>query len=82
MITETPHTIILAHDEYNKSILTSMAKAGIRATKVYSYLSGEAREQKNIGFTLRDYQNFLQSKRRNLISAGDCQTLINHFNCL
>lgn len=41
----------------NKSILTSMAGASIRATKSYS-------------------------KRRNLISAGDCQTLINHFNCL
>lgn len=66
----------------NKSILTSMARAGIRATKSYSYLSGEAGGQENIGFTLRDCQNFLQSKRRNLISAGDCQTLINHFNCL
>ncbi|KAL3719104.1 hypothetical protein ACJRO7_004107, partial [Eucalyptus globulus] len=32
--------------------------------------------------TLRDCQNFLQSNRMNLISAGDCQTLINHFNCL
>ncbi|KAF7849211.1 hypothetical protein BT93_L1081 [Corymbia citriodora subsp. variegata] len=36
----------------------------------------------NIGFILRDCQNFLQSKRRNLICAGDCQGLINHFNYL
>ncbi|KAL3740400.1 hypothetical protein ACJRO7_021649 [Eucalyptus globulus] len=53
----------------NKSILTSMAGAGIRPIK-------------NIGFTLCDCQNFLQSKIRNLVNTGDCQTLLNHFNCL
>lgn len=66
----------------SKGILTSMTGAGIRATKAYSYLCDEAGGANNIGFTLRDCQNFLQSKRRNLIDAGDCQKLINHFNYL
>ncbi|KAL3745549.1 hypothetical protein ACJRO7_014632 [Eucalyptus globulus] len=66
----------------SKGILTSMTGAGIRATKAYSYLCDEAGGANNIGFTLRDCQNFLQSKRMNLINVGDCQRLINHFNCL
>ena len=59
-----------------------MAEVGIRATKAYSYQSGEAGGPDNVGFTLCDCKKNLQSKRRNLISAGDCQSLINHFNCL
>ena len=59
-----------------------MAGVGIRAMKAYSYLSGEAGGPNNVEFTLHDCQNFLQSKRRNLISAGDCQSFINHFNSL
>ncbi|XP_056161721.1 protein FAR1-RELATED SEQUENCE 5-like [Syzygium oleosum] len=66
----------------SKGILTSMVGASIRATKAYTYLSSEAGGLENVGFTLSDCQNFLQSKRRNLISVGDCQSLINHFNCL
>ncbi|KAK3437227.1 hypothetical protein EUGRSUZ_C01967 [Eucalyptus grandis] len=66
----------------NGSILTSLVGAGVRATKAYSYLSGEAGGQEIVGFTLRDCHNFLQSKRRAFITAGDCQSLINHFNCL
>ncbi|KAF8020194.1 hypothetical protein BT93_G0786 [Corymbia citriodora subsp. variegata] len=66
----------------SKGILTSMTEAGIRATKAYSYLCDEAGGSNNIGFTLHDCQNFLQTKRMNLICAGDCQGLINHFNYL
>ncbi|KAF8029665.1 hypothetical protein BT93_E2174 [Corymbia citriodora subsp. variegata] len=66
----------------NRSILASLTRAGVRAMKAYSYLSSEAGGQENVGFTLRDCQNFLQSKRRNFIIAGDCQNLINHFNFL
>ncbi|KAF7848065.1 hypothetical protein BT93_L2326 [Corymbia citriodora subsp. variegata] len=61
----------------NKGILTSMTGAGIRAIKAYSYLCDEAGGSNNIGFTLRDCQNFLQTKRRNLICAG--QRLTNVF---
>ncbi|KAF8020154.1 hypothetical protein BT93_G0762 [Corymbia citriodora subsp. variegata] len=66
----------------NRSILASLTRAGVRATKAYLYLSSEAGGQENVGFTLRDFQKILQSKRRNLIIARDCQNLINHFNFL
>ncbi|XP_048137295.1 protein FAR1-RELATED SEQUENCE 5-like isoform X2 [Rhodamnia argentea] len=66
----------------NGSILTSLTGAGTRATKAYSYLSGEVGGHENVALMHRDCQNCIRSKRRDLISAGDCQSLIDHFNCL
>ncbi|XP_038698084.1 putative protein FAR1-RELATED SEQUENCE 10 [Tripterygium wilfordii] len=59
--------------ETSSSVLQSMTNAGIRATKAYSYITNEAVGAKNVGFTLRDCQNFLQSQRMKMIAAGDAQ---------
>ncbi|XP_038711714.1 protein FAR1-RELATED SEQUENCE 5-like [Tripterygium wilfordii] len=68
--------------ETSSSVLQSMANAGIRATKAYSYVTNEAGGAKNVGFTLRDCQNFLQSQRMKMIGAGDAQSLMNHFKLM
>lgn len=50
--------------------------------KPYSYLAKEVGGVQNVGFTSRDCQNFLQSKKSNLITGGDAQTLLNHFKSM
>ncbi|XP_047965985.1 protein FAR1-RELATED SEQUENCE 5-like [Salvia hispanica] len=63
-------------------ILNTMVESGIKAIKAYSYLTNEAGGAQNVVFTLQDARNFLQSKRMNLISAGDCQSLLKHLQSL
>ncbi|KAG6410787.1 hypothetical protein SASPL_128856 [Salvia splendens] len=68
--------------ETKGGILNTMVESGIKATEAYSYLTNEAGGAQNVGFTLQDCRNFLQSKRMNLISAGDCQSLLKHLQSL
>ncbi|KAL3724836.1 hypothetical protein ACJRO7_029926, partial [Eucalyptus globulus] len=65
-----------------KGVLVDMAKAGIGGTMAYKFLANEAGGSQNLGFILRDCQNFLQSERSNLIEGGDCQNLLNHFHSM
>ncbi|XP_038697766.1 protein FAR1-RELATED SEQUENCE 5-like [Tripterygium wilfordii] len=66
----------------SKGVISSLANAGIGATKAYSYIANEAGGVENLGFTLRDCHNFLQSERSKMISSGDAQSLMNHFKFL
>ncbi|KAK3429729.1 hypothetical protein EUGRSUZ_E01219, partial [Eucalyptus grandis] len=65
-----------------KGVLVDMAKAGIGGTTAYKFLANEAGGSQNLGFILRDCQNFLQGERLNYIERGDCQSLLNHFHCM
>ncbi|PHT31336.1 hypothetical protein CQW23_27673 [Capsicum baccatum] len=62
-----------------KNILGSMVEAGIRTKKMVRYLQKEADGIENTGFIEQDAHNFIQAHKRNIISGGDAQTLINHF---
>ncbi|KAF8016194.1 hypothetical protein BT93_H1645 [Corymbia citriodora subsp. variegata] len=63
-------------------VLTDMVKAGIRETSAYKFLANEAGGSKNLGFNLRDCQNYLQTKKSEIIIGGDCQNLLNHFHSM
>ncbi|KAF8037796.1 hypothetical protein BT93_B0595 [Corymbia citriodora subsp. variegata] len=65
-----------------KGVIVDMIKAGIGGTSTYKFLANEAGGSKNLGFNLRDCQNFLQTKRSSDITGGDCQRLLNHFHCM
>ncbi|XP_056160407.1 protein FAR1-RELATED SEQUENCE 5-like isoform X1 [Syzygium oleosum] len=65
-----------------KGVLVDMIKAGIGGTSAYKFLANEAGGSKNLGFILRDCQNFLQTEKSKVISGGDCQSLLNHFHCM
>ncbi|KAF7851608.1 LOW QUALITY PROTEIN: hypothetical protein BT93_L3491 [Corymbia citriodora subsp. variegata] len=65
-----------------KGVLADMVKAGIGGTSTYKFLANEARGSKNLGFNLRDYQNYLQIKISEIITGGDCQNLLNHFHSM
>ena len=65
-----------------KGVLVDMTKPGIGGTMAYKFLANEAGGSQNLGFILRDCQNFLQSERSTHISGGDCQSLLNHFHCM
>ena len=56
-----------------------MVGAGIKATKSYSFLAKEVGGANNLGFLRRDCQNFLRTIRKEIIEAGDGQSIINHF---
>lgn len=56
-----------------------MVDVGIWAKKVVRYLHNEAGGIENMGFIEQDAHNFIQAHKRNMISGGDSQTLINHF---
>ncbi|KAF3677085.1 hypothetical protein T459_17048 [Capsicum annuum] len=62
-----------------KNILGSMVEAGIRTKKAIRYLQKEAGGIKNTEFIEQDAHNFIQAHKRNIISGGDAQALINHF---
>ncbi|OIT19356.1 protein far1-related sequence 5 [Nicotiana attenuata] len=62
-----------------KNIIGSMVDDAIRAKKVVRYLQNEAGGVENAGFTEQDAHNFIQAHKRNMISSGDAQTLVNHF---
>ncbi|XP_059639387.1 protein FAR1-RELATED SEQUENCE 5-like [Cornus florida] len=66
-------------DSASASVLNSMVGAGIKGTKAYSYLSKEVGGSENVGFTLRDCQNFVNEKKKSLIQRGDAQSVIKHF---
>ena len=55
------------------NILNNMVGAGIKATKSYSFLAN------NLGFLRQDCHNFLRTVRKEIIEAGDGQSIINHF---
>jgi hypothetical protein len=61
------------------SIISTMVSSGIKATKSYSYLSREVGGVNNVGFTERDFHNYLRTIRKEMIEAGDKQSVINHF---
>lgn len=65
-----------------KNILGSMLDAGIRTKKVVRYLQYEEGGIENAGFIEQDAHKFVQAHKRNMISSGDAQTLINHFRHL
>ncbi|XP_056173440.1 protein FAR1-RELATED SEQUENCE 5-like [Syzygium oleosum] len=65
-----------------KGVLVDMIKAGIGGTTAYKFLANEAGGSKNLGFNLRDCQNYLQTKRADGISGGDCQSVLNHFHLM
>ena len=56
-----------------------MVSSGIKATKSYFYLSKEVGGANNVGFTKRDVHNYLRTTRKEIIEAGDGQSVINHF---
>ncbi|KAF3620441.1 hypothetical protein FXO38_32351 [Capsicum annuum] len=62
-----------------KNILGSMIDASIRTKKVVRYIQYEAGGVENVGFIEQDAHNFVQAHKRNMISSGDAQTLINYF---
>ena len=61
------------------TIIETMVSLGIKATRSYSFLSKELGGANNVGFLKRDCHNFLHTKRKQLIEAGDRQSVINHF---
>ena len=56
-----------------------MVGASIKATKTYSFLAKEIGGANNLGFLRRDCHNFLRTIRKEIIEAGDRQSIINHF---
>ncbi|KAL4603110.1 hypothetical protein ACB092_10G102300 [Castanea dentata] len=61
------------------NIISTMVSSGIKATKSYSFLSKELGGANNVGFSRRDCHNFVQTKRKEIMEAGDGQSIINHF---
>ena len=61
------------------NIISTMVSSGIKATKSYSFLSKELGGANNVGFSKRDCHNFVQTKRKEIMEAGDGQSIINHF---
>ena len=60
-------------------ILSNMVVVGIKATKSYSILAKEVGGANNLGFLKLDCHNFLWTIRKEIIAAGDGQSIINHF---
>ena len=63
----------------HRNILSNMVGASIKATKSYSFLAKEIGGANNLGFLRRDCHNFLRTIRKEIIEAGDRQSIINHF---
>ncbi|KAG5596078.1 hypothetical protein H5410_037310 [Solanum commersonii] len=64
-----------------KNILGTMIDAGIRTKRQFD-TQNEAGGIENAGFIEQDAHNFVRAHKRNMISSGDAQTLINHFRHL
>ena len=60
------------------NILSNMFGVGMKATKSYSFLAKEVGGANNLGFLRWDCDNFLQIVRKEIIEAGDGQSIINH----
>ena len=56
-----------------------MFGVGIKATKSYSFLAKEVGGANNLGFLRQDCHNFLRTVGKEIIEAGDGQSIINHF---
>ena len=56
-----------------------MVNAGISTKNAYSYLTKEVGRSENVGFTERDCYNHVNMQKIIMISAGDAQSLSNHF---
>ena len=67
--------VLLAHG----NIISTMVSLGIKATKSDSFLSKELGGTNNVGFFRQDCHNFVQTKRKEIMEAGDGQSIINHF---
>ncbi|XP_028092442.1 protein FAR1-RELATED SEQUENCE 5-like [Camellia sinensis] len=60
-------------------VINSMINAGISTKNAYSYLREEVGGSENVGFTKRDCYNYVNKQKMTMISAGDAQSLLNHF---
>lgn len=56
-----------------------MVDARIRTKKIVRYLHNKAGGIENARFVEQDAHDFMQAYKKNIISSGDVQTLINHF---
>lgn len=63
----------------SKSVIKSMADAGIKVSKTYAYMLNESSGYKSIGYTKTDCHNFMQDERSKRIEASDGQRVMNHF---
>ena len=60
-------------------VIDTMVNAGISTKNAYSYLTKEVGGSENVGFTERDCYNHVNMQKMTMISAGDAQSLLNHF---
>ncbi|KAK4592468.1 hypothetical protein RGQ29_016852 [Quercus rubra] len=60
-------------------VIDTMVNAGISTKNAYSYLTKEVGGSENVGFTERDCYNHVNVQKMTMISAGDAQSLLNHF---
>ncbi|KAK3035008.1 hypothetical protein RJ639_033386, partial [Escallonia herrerae] len=58
-----------------KGVLDSFKSVGVGATKSFGFIANDTGGIRNVGCTLRDAQNYLQSERSGILSAGDAQSL-------
>ena len=54
-------------------------RSGIRQKLVFDFMSKQAGGRENLGFTLKDISNHLQSKRMREMKEGEAFTLIHYF---
>ncbi|KAL7247104.1 hypothetical protein ACSBR2_002089 [Camellia fascicularis] len=57
--------------KYKVGVIDSMVSAGISTKNAYSYLIEEVGGGENVGFTKREYYNYVNKKKMTMISAGD-----------
>ncbi|KAK9985987.1 hypothetical protein SO802_030938 [Lithocarpus litseifolius] len=60
-------------------LIDSMVNAGISTKNTYLYLTEEVGGSENVGFTKKYCYNHVNTKKMSTISAGDAQSLLNHF---
>ncbi|KAJ1388781.1 FAR1 DNA-binding domain [Sesbania bispinosa] len=59
------------------SVIKSMVNAGIKVTKIWSYLGEEVGGFDKLGLTVKDMQNYVYTEKLKLIEAEDAQSLVN-----
>ncbi|XP_075083925.1 protein FAR1-RELATED SEQUENCE 5-like [Nicotiana tabacum] len=57
-----------------------MVNAGIKPTTTYSYLVEEADGANILGYSKKDYCNFIHQLMKSKVEAGDAQSVVNEFN--
>ena len=60
-------------------LIDSMVNASISTKNTYLYLIEEVGVSENVGFTKNDCYNHMNTKKMSTISAGNAQSLLNHF---